>query len=346
MICQHYRSGCTLGLSGGNPSPGVCAICPRRTGEFVPPPDAPFPADLRDFFDAVYVLNLARRADRLRRFRQRVYQAAWGFRQPERFEAIDGQAVTPPASWPESRGAWGISLSHVGVLRHALAQGAERVLVLEDDAIFVPSFMGKAERWLRQVPTHWDALMLGGKHCSPPVGINASTVRVYTAVCMHGYAIRGRLLSDLAQYIEQTQATPQAAQCDWKFAELMPRYNVYAPTPFLIGQGRDQSDNTGMATVEQWWNTPVAPPAPPAPSPPAPIPYDEWPAHIKLIGSFRTAGERDVGQTATRLAGKAGKTFEFWFRALTGKSCGCAERRSQWAALYPYEIRTPALPMA
>ena len=32
MTCRHYRNGCTLGLYGGRPSPGVCRQCPSYRG--------------------------------------------------------------------------------------------------------------------------------------------------------------------------------------------------------------------------------------------------------------------------------------------------------------------------
>jgi len=32
VTCKHYRGGCSLGLFGGNPSPGVCATCNRYQG--------------------------------------------------------------------------------------------------------------------------------------------------------------------------------------------------------------------------------------------------------------------------------------------------------------------------
>lgn len=141
----------------------------------------------------------------------------------------------------------------------------------------------------------------------------------------------------LANLAERARNRPPGYQAD----VLAHAVNVTAATYSLSDED--------FAMLRQKWTprppktaTPPRPAAPPPP-PPAPVPYDQWPAHIKLIASLRAEGERDVGQTATRLAGKAGKTFELWFRALTGKSCGCAERRAEWAALYPYEIRTPAL---
>ena len=41
MTCQHWKDGCSLGLYGGRPSPGVCRVCPsyrgawRGAGDFV-----------------------------------------------------------------------------------------------------------------------------------------------------------------------------------------------------------------------------------------------------------------------------------------------------------------------
>jgi hypothetical protein len=32
MSCRHWRNGCTLGLYGGRPSPGVCRQCPSYRG--------------------------------------------------------------------------------------------------------------------------------------------------------------------------------------------------------------------------------------------------------------------------------------------------------------------------
>jgi hypothetical protein len=32
MTCKHWRGGCTIGLYGGRPSPGVCKQCPSYRG--------------------------------------------------------------------------------------------------------------------------------------------------------------------------------------------------------------------------------------------------------------------------------------------------------------------------
>ena len=34
MTCRHWDNGCTLGLYGGRPSPGVCRQCPSYRGRW------------------------------------------------------------------------------------------------------------------------------------------------------------------------------------------------------------------------------------------------------------------------------------------------------------------------
>ena len=34
MTCRHWKDGCTLGLYGGRPSPGVCRKCPSYRGRW------------------------------------------------------------------------------------------------------------------------------------------------------------------------------------------------------------------------------------------------------------------------------------------------------------------------
>lgn len=34
MTCRHYKGGCTLGLYGGKPSPGVCRQCSSYSGSW------------------------------------------------------------------------------------------------------------------------------------------------------------------------------------------------------------------------------------------------------------------------------------------------------------------------
>ena len=94
--------------------------------------------DNAEFFDRVVVINLARRSERMERFRQNLRD--WPFDPPRRFEAIDGLTSPPPACWDKGPGAWGCLLSHRAVLDAAIADEIKSLLVLEDDAFLAPDF--------------------------------------------------------------------------------------------------------------------------------------------------------------------------------------------------------------
>jgi hypothetical protein len=195
--------------------------------------------NLTDTFDRVVVLNLARRADRWERF-----QAAlgdWPFKPPQRFEAVDGNAVSIPAGWTQGPGAWGCQLSHRQVLDQAIADDLQTLLVLEDDACPVESFSELAAVFLNDVPPDWDGLMLGAVHLLKPQFIRPGVVRCGLANRTHAFAVRGRFMRVLSQFWRVNTTD----HCDIVLASLMPHFKVYSPDPLLIGQDSGFSDVSG-----------------------------------------------------------------------------------------------------
>jgi hypothetical protein len=195
-------------------------------------------ADLANAFDRVVVVNLARRQERLSRFRQRLDD--WPFKQPERFEAVDGLAVGVPAVWDKGAGAWGCMLSHRAIIAAAIRDGVSSLLVLEDDARPVANFSLLAEEFLTKVPGDWDCLMLGAGHLLPPALVCRGVVRCGAANRTHAYAVRGPMMRTLLSRWEQASND----HCDIILASLMQQFKAYAPNPFLIGQDAGYSDVT------------------------------------------------------------------------------------------------------
>ncbi len=58
------------------------------------------------------------------------------------FEAVDGQQLRVPLNWNSGGGAWSCMQSHRHVLKRAIMDGVESLLVFEDDACFRPTFAG------------------------------------------------------------------------------------------------------------------------------------------------------------------------------------------------------------
>jgi GR25 family glycosyltransferase involved in LPS biosynthesis len=196
-------------------------------------------AHIRDTFDRVVVINLAKRSERLARF-SRLFEG-WPFKPPQRFEAVDGMQLKLPACKNRGPGAWGCMLSHQTVLASAIADKVSSLFILEDDARPVPDFAARATEFLAKAPSDWDCLMFGGEHLMPPLAVSPGIVRCAGANRTHAYALRGSIMPILFAFWKHYKAE----HCDIVLACLMRYFKVYAPNPFLIGQDAGHSDISG-----------------------------------------------------------------------------------------------------
>ena len=103
---------------------------------------------INDFFDKVVVINLDRRTDRMEKLDTQLQELGIQY---ERFSAIDGKnlEIDPIVAGNQS---------HLKVLQKYLQQ---RVLILEDDALFVNDFQAKFDEAIQHLPADWDILYLG-----------------------------------------------------------------------------------------------------------------------------------------------------------------------------------------
>ena len=103
---------------------------------------------INDYFDYVVVINLDRREDRLEKISTQLDNLGITF---ERFSAIDGKAE-------------GINPIVAGTMSHTQVwnkyQG-KKILVLEDDALFVDNFNEKFTEVMQTLPSDWDIFYLG-----------------------------------------------------------------------------------------------------------------------------------------------------------------------------------------
>lgn len=206
-------------------------------------------------FDRVIVVSLRRRMDRLGQFWARLEQTGWPFKTPIVFEAIDGEKIPVPSGvsggnqWKSGGGAWGCMQSHRQILEHAILEGVDSLLVLEDDAYTVDSFPEKAAEFVKNLPSNWDGLMLGGQHMGSPPSVVPGIVKCQNCQRTHAYAVRGKYMRDLYALWHS-----YFGHCDHVMGPFQARYNVYAPDPFLIGQGSTRSDISGRLDPLRMWS--------------------------------------------------------------------------------------------
>lgn len=235
-------------------------------------------------------INLDRRPERWQAF-----QRNCPIRDIQRFPAIDGRAVRPPAWWRQGGGAWGCMLSHIRILEQALTDGLDRrggvLLVLEDDALFPPDFAERAARFIRALPADWEQVYLGGQHrglrVRQPQRVNDEVVRPFMVNRTQAYAVRGPFIRVVYQHL-----------CDWPAHARSPRHHVdhrmellhasrrhkvYAPTTWIVGQAGGPSDISGRVTQDRFWNGWGKGPGP-AQRPPV------WVIGLHRSGSSVTAG--------------------------------------------------------
>lgn len=154
------------------PAPEIHTINIDYTIRVVFPPSLPIhpylpagsPEQINTWFDEIYVINLKSRKDRLRNIlsrlsrlniRAQIVEAIEGRDLPHLYEYQQykkmppGGSNAPPYEKADkvkaivSPGAWGLIKTYRMILHHALAMGHKKILVLEDDAVFVKEFHRK-----------------------------------------------------------------------------------------------------------------------------------------------------------------------------------------------------------
>jgi hypothetical protein len=207
---------------------------------------------LKEYFDRVVLINLKRRPERLKEFKQRQSDKGWPLARPQVFAAVDGDRVGVPAYYQSGGGAWGCLRSHVTVLERACLDDVQRLLVMEDDVTWDAGVWRQLETFLRSVPDDWEQLMLGGQDLQASEPLSEQVFRVTGTERTHCYALRGDAIPSLLQ-----QWYPCNVHLDWVMGRKWQKdHRVYRPANFLFGQAAGPSDISGWENPRKFWNPP------------------------------------------------------------------------------------------
>ncbi len=215
-------------------------------------------------FDAVYVINLPARTDRKAEILAQLRRpdVAGAFGPPVFFDAVR------PADAGEfpTLGARGCFLSHLGVLKAALAAGHASILVLEDDLNFADDF---AAVFAAQAPTlresGWDIAFPGWLKVTPPLPAARGVVEVPSSSAVmgtHMVAVRSTAMPELIAHLEAMLARPAGHPAggpmhvdgayNW-YRAAHPGRRTLACVPPLGYQRASRTDVHGLRWFDRTW---------------------------------------------------------------------------------------------
>ena len=215
------------------------------------------------YFDWIPVVNLQRRPERWAAFMDR-YRGVqdWPFRAPDRFDAVDGALFGAPAWFKAGAPAWGCAQSHLHILETAIQKRYNRILVLEDDAVFCPDFANAAKQYLAALPADWHQAYFGGQHLHQKVQVpklvNPHVMQAFNINRTHGYALNSPFFKPLYHWLVDYVAWAKmpAYHIDHHMGRLHEtrRYNIYTPPEFIVGQSEGHSDITCKDHPMRFWS--------------------------------------------------------------------------------------------
>jgi glycosyl transferase, family 25 len=165
---------------------------------------------LAEAFDAVFVINLPERKDRLRAAQAEFDRVGW-------YNVV----VYPAVRFRDAAGflspAWrGCFHSHLSCLRIANDAGLKNVLVLEDDIALSPALPNLTPGLLEAIKSlNWDFLYFGHHKTGdiPHAGADTRSVSFVPltadCLCTHFYAVNSRIIPRLIAHMERcARGTP------------------------------------------------------------------------------------------------------------------------------------------
>jgi hypothetical protein len=162
---------------------------------------------LHDYFSRTYILNLPERADRRHEMTRMLARIGMS-PDPGKLEFFPAIRPNDAGGFP-TIGARGCFLGHLEILRTALRQGAQRVLVMEDDLEIVPEFPAIEAGVVQTLSTRpWAFVYLGHVIKDLPSSPDRFVTSTASTMCSHFYGIGQPAISWLVEFLESLLQRP------------------------------------------------------------------------------------------------------------------------------------------
>ncbi|MBD0283837.1 MAG: glycosyltransferase family 25 protein [Flavisolibacter sp.] len=153
------------------------------------------------FFDAIYLINLPARKDRLNKWQKSAKRINFQHPNFNLFKAINGEELHNPA-WKFQPGALGCLESHLLILKEARNKSYKNVLIFEDDFLFHRKFKKYLSDAIKELPAKWDMFYLYSDHHEKPSEYSKNLVKCKVTIGGVAYAVNSNLYDFLIEEIE------------------------------------------------------------------------------------------------------------------------------------------------
>jgi len=179
-----------------------------------------------DFFSEVYVINLAHRTDRRTEMQDHLDKVGMPF---TFFEATK-----------DDNGVKGLVETMKRLFRHILDKRQERVIILEDDALFlVPEPVDFLKQVIPQIPKDFQLFHLGLNLLAPPKRVSENVLKVIDCYSTHAIAYHKRGVEVCLERLEEVPLMPFDI---FIRQEILCRGASYCSFPMLATQRESYSD--------------------------------------------------------------------------------------------------------
>jgi len=215
------------------------------------PPTRLGPDLFRSLFDRIYVINLPDRTDRRREMLAELRRIGM-----EGDPVVEFFPAVRPADKGEfgSRGERGCFLSHLGVMKDAVAKGHRSILILEDDVGWTRAALARMARLDALRTTDW-AFLHGGQGHDRPASDGAIRLERLDPerelLLGHFIGLRGEAIGQLVAYLEAMLGRPNGSPeggpmhvdgaYSW-FRRAHPDVAAYVCVPSVARQRSSRSD--------------------------------------------------------------------------------------------------------
>lgn len=180
----------------------------------------------------VYIINLDRSQDRLKKIKQLCNKANVNF---TRFSAIDGKKIKKNI---KRKGEYACKLSHIEIWKNFKKNNQQNCIIFEDDVIIPADFWYKLDTKMKSVPNDWDLIYLGGSHIyGDQINSNVLKPHVFTKkpervynVGLFAYIINKNSVNKLLKYTNGKNTKP----IDDQVRNLHNKLNLYYIYPSII----------------------------------------------------------------------------------------------------------------